>query len=131
MRVLAKSVQEGGQAHLIATEFSSSEDRDHFIERLENLGTIFLDRLPRRDHVADRQHAGCIEQGTTAVVYINEVAMMTKPPEEAGRRGPISFIDDVAALVSVKFDGIEVPDDSGWFPVFVGMGEACSSTSGR
>ena len=132
----SRKIRPGGRpSPPIPTEFSSSEDGDHFIEPLENLGTIFLDFCPKIGIIPSLidNMLVVLNKDTTAVVYINEVRMMTmsllKRPVVAG---PISFIDDLAALVSVKFDGIEVPDDSGVVYLFsLGWRGGRSSTSGH
>ena len=116
--VLADSVQEGGeQAYLIVREFSSTENGEHFINRLENLATIFYDLIPgdRKPLPSTIDHMlAVIRRDNTATLYVNELRPLTKGLlKRKVEPGPIHLLDDIAAIQRVEFDGVQIPDDAG------------------
>lgn len=115
--VVGSSVQEGGETSMIVTEFSSSEDGGHFIDRLENLATAFLNQLPPSAGVMPSTIDNLLvilQRDNSAVVYINEVnpllQAVLKRPVSAG---PVSLKNDIAAIARLEFHNLNVPDDVG------------------
>ena len=118
--LLAESVQSGpngGQACLIVREFSSTEDGEHFINRLENLANVFYDLIPVecRPFPSTIDHTlAVIRRDNKATLYVNELRPLTKSLlKRKVEPGPIHFLDDIVAIQRVEFEGVMIPDDAG------------------
>lgn len=111
------SAKPGEMAKVCTTEFCSSEDGDHFIRRLEGIPSIILEKLPSeiRVHPSTVDHLlAVIRQDKTATIYINELKifglMQTKRDVKEG--DPI-FSNDIADLIAIRFDDVDIPADAG------------------
>ncbi len=71
---LLSSVKEGEEAQIAYREFTSTEDGQHFIQRLEGLPNDILQRLPSQTSPSQVDHllAICRRDGK-ADVYVNEL----------------------------------------------------------
>lgn len=115
----ASSARSGENVSVIVREFTSSEDGDLFISRLEGIPSAIIAALPPESQVkgstVDRLLA-IIRRDETATVYVNNelhllVDLITKGRDiEAGQS---IFSDDIADIRKLTFHGITVPVDSG------------------
>jgi hypothetical protein len=115
------SVKKGNNATVITREFTSSEDGDLFISRLDgipshliNLAAKSVSNLNISFSVIDHLLA-VINKDKTSTVYINEIPLQSIISlKKAGvNAGEIIYHDDIAEILRVKFGEIEIPNDSG------------------
>ena len=116
---LLSSVKEGEEAQIAYREFTSTEDGQHFIQRLEGLPNDILQRLPSQILPSQVDHllAICRRDGK-ADVYVNELdihmnirlARSIKAGEEVLKR-------DIVDIEDIKL-GVQIPDDAGVLFVF-------------
>jgi len=112
------SVLKGEQASIIVREFTSSEDGDVFISRLEGLPTMLLNKLPFEANIRSSRvesMVAVINQDKTATVFINDdvKTIVSAILKRSVERGEFVYIDDYAEIADLQFDGIEFPPDSG------------------
>ena len=112
----AESSGREGEIGVIPQGFCSSEDGDKFISRLEMVSDL-LNRIPdnRRPNPSQVDHMlAVIHKDKTADLYINELSIIAqvqiKKKVEAYQ--PV-YESDMADIRSLKFDGVEIPDDAG------------------
>lgn len=103
-------------------EFLSSEDGINFVRRLEGFPNIILSQLPleRRPLQSAIDHLlVIIRKDKSASVYINELniyaEVLSKCDLIAGQ--PV-YGDDIADIRAIRFNGIEIPPDTGVLYVF-------------
>lgn len=100
-------------------EFTSSEDGQHFIERLEGIPDEIIDKvggIPRSqvDHML-----AIIRRDKTATVYINELQLKTKVRvAQAIDAGVPLYKDDIVDIEEMDPGGVEIPSDAGVVFVF-------------
>ena len=107
------------QVQVCFREFTSTEDGQHLIQRLEGLPSTILKSLPTeiRPSSIDNMLAICNRDGQ-ATVYVNELklqaAVRATRPVKAGERVFKDHIADIARLDV----GVQVPDDAGFLFIF-------------
>ena len=107
------------QVQVCFREFTSTEDGQHFIQRLEGLPSTILKSLPTeiRPSSVDNMLAICDRDGQ-ATVYVNELklqaAVRAARPVKAGENVLKDHIADIARLDV----GVQVPDDAGFLFIF-------------
>jgi hypothetical protein len=117
------STARGGENVKVSViEFTSSEDGDLFVSRLEGFPSQIIAKLPLNAKLRESQVDNLlviIRQDNTATVYINElnIAMRTRVNRSVGKGEPI-FKNDIVDIDEIKFDGIEIPDDAGFAFLF-------------
>lgn len=117
------SSAKGGESVKVSIiEFTSSEDGDLFVSRLEGFPSEVISKLPPQRHIRESQVDNLlviIRRDNTATVYINELnlAMKTRLNRRVGKGEPI-FQNDIIDIDEIKFDGIEIPNDAGFAFVF-------------
>lgn len=100
-------------------EFTSTEDGQHFIQRLEGSPSLILESLPTKVRPSNVDHmlAICHLDGKVTV-YVNELelkaAMRTARPVEAGQGVSKDDIADVERLDI----GVQIPDAAGFLFIF-------------
>jgi hypothetical protein len=100
-------------------EFTSTEDGQHFIQRLEGLPNDILMRLSPRIHPSQVDSLlAVVRRDGTATVYVNELVQRARVrasrPVQAGEPVTKNDIIDVDCLEL----GVEIPDDAGFLFVF-------------
>ncbi len=114
----ASSARKGENVSVIVREFTSSEDGDIFISRLEGIPSSIINSLPQergiKSSIVDHLLA-IIRRDETATVYVNELDIRTRiiikgRDIEAGQ--PV-FSDDIADIQRLILHGITIPDDAG------------------
>lgn len=118
----AHAAREGEQVGVITREFTSSEDGDIFISRLEGIPTDLINRLPQslgiRPSVIDHFLA-IIRPDKTATIYVNELDFITKiRVKRAMEKGELIYDDDVADIQKISFDKVSIANDVGVVFVF-------------
>jgi hypothetical protein len=114
-----KSAREGEMSEFITREFTSSEDGERFISRLEGMPSDILNRLCPQDQIPyHRVHTmlAIIRKDLTATVFLNEelkinLQMRAKKDVQAGQ--PV-FDDDFTGIESLTFVDITIPEDAGF-----------------
>ena len=100
-------------------EFTSTEDGQYFIQRLEGFPNAILERLRSKVLPSQVDHLLAIyHRDGTADVYLNELEIMAQVrvarPVEAGQDVPK---DDIADIESLEV-GVPIPDESGYLFLF-------------
>jgi hypothetical protein len=112
------SARKGNNVTVALREFTSSEDGNLFIGRLEGFPSQVIGMLPPtlgiRPSMVDHLLA-IIRRDKTATVYLNEIPIIAEFLIK-GRDlepGQAVFADDIADIRRVTFKDIEVPNDAG------------------
>lgn len=120
------SVKKGDKATIITQEFTSSEDGDLFISRLDGIPSHLINLVAKSigsthftfstiDHLL-----AIINKDKTTIVYINEIPMesivsLKKAVKEAGE---LIYYDDIAEILRIKLGKLQIPDDAGILFIF-------------
>ena len=114
-----EAAREGEDALVQCLEFTSTEDGQHFIQRLEGIPNNILAKMQSQTLPSQIDHmlAICRRDGT-ATIYLNELGI--KGHIRAAR--PVNAMqdlhkDDVADIESLEL-GVDIPDDSGFLFLF-------------
>jgi hypothetical protein len=107
----------GGQVvQVLAREFTSSEDGDHFISRLEGYPSTILSMLPSRVDIRPSSVdslLAIISRDGNATVYINHPCTLEINARGAIEVGDPITDDNIVDIERFKFDGIHCPVDCG------------------
>lgn len=105
-----------GYVKVIVREFTSSEDGELFISRLEGIPSEIVGRLPATAGVTPssvNHLLAVIHQNLRTVVYANECPVMAKiRAARAIQAGEVVHEDDIVDIDSLTFNGAEVPEDA-------------------
>jgi hypothetical protein len=116
----------GEMATVVTREFTSSEDGDLFISRLDgipaniiNLVSKSLSNLHISFSTIDHLLA-IISKDKTSRVYINEIPLQTivSLKRAVTNAGEVIYHDDIAEILHMKFGELEIPEDAGIVFVF-------------
>jgi len=113
------SAKEGEYAQIAYREFTSTEDGQNFIQRLEGIPNNILQRLPSQISPSQVDHmlAICRRDGK-ADVYVNELDIhLNIRAAWSIKAGEEVLKDHIADIESVKL-GVQIPDDAGVLFVF-------------
>ena len=114
-----KSAKEGEYAQVVSREFTSTEDGQYFIQRLEGLPNNILQRLPSQIKPSQVDHmlAICHRDGK-ADVYVNELDICLKVrAARSVEAGGEVLKDDIADVERLEL-GVSIPSDTGFAFVF-------------
>jgi hypothetical protein len=108
----------GERVQIQVTEFTSSEDGDLFIGRLDGLPTELLGKIPseRRPRPSAIDHLlAIVHRDQTAKIYVNELSIICRVRAKRGgiRAGDPLFEDDIADIEELRFEGVDVPPATG------------------
>jgi hypothetical protein len=118
------SVKEGEECPVAVREFTSSEDGDVFISRLDGFPSQIIDSLPRESGVISSiidHMLVLIRRDRTAKVYINNEVQILAEILNKSRNleaGDIVYEDDIADVRKIAFKDISIPADVGILLVF-------------
>jgi len=117
----ANEAKSGESVSLITREFTSSEDGDEFISRLDGIPTEIINLLPKGQNIrcstVDHMLAIFHKDGKCDV-YLNEIDLIAKARvKKSIKKGDPVFEDDFADIVSLEFKNIEIPNDVGYFVI--------------
>ena len=113
------SARDGDYGQVSYREFTSTEDGQHFIQRLEGHPDAILQRLPSQIYQSQVDHmlAICRRDGK-ADVYVNELDLRLRPRVARSiKAGEKVRKDDIADIESFEL-GVQIPDDAGFLFVF-------------
>lgn len=113
------SARDGDYGQVAYREFTSTEDGQHFIQRLEGHPNDILQRLPSQISPSQVDHmlAICRRDGK-ADVYVNELDLRLRPRVSRSiKSGEKVRKDDIADIESFEL-GVQIPDDAGVLFVF-------------
>jgi hypothetical protein len=114
-----KSARHGDEVQAITTEFTSSEDGERFISRLEGMPTDILNRLSPEDQILPHNvylMLAIIRKDLTATVFLNEelkLNLKVRPKRDFEKGQPV-YDDDYASIEELSFEGITIPEDTGF-----------------
>jgi hypothetical protein len=115
------SVRDGGEVRVAFREFTSSEDGDLFIQRLEGITNDILRKLPPEIKVSAIDHMlVVIRRDRSAIVYVNELKfiLQIRTKRAINKDEPV-FQDDIAEIESLSFgDELKISNDVGLIFVF-------------
>lgn len=113
------SARDGDYVQVAYREFTSTEDGQHFIQRLEGHPNDILQRLPSQISPSQVDHmlAICRRDGK-ADVYVNELDLRLLPRvARSMKAGEKVRKDDIADIEGFEL-GVQIPDDTGFLLVF-------------
>jgi len=113
----ATNVRAGETAPIICREFSSSEDGNLFISRLEGLPRTLISLLPgasyRVESTVDHMLA-IIRADKTATVYLNDLNYsLTARAKSAIQKGDPVTLDNILDVIRVNLNGLQIPANAG------------------
>ena len=116
---LLSSVKKGDYPQIVYREFTSTEDGQHFIQRLEEFPSNILQRLPVQIPPSQVDHMLAIyRRDGKADVYVNELELHIYPLiARSLKAGEKVRKDDIADMERVEL-GVQIPDDAGVFFIF-------------
>lgn len=113
------SAREGEEVQVVYREFTSTEDGQYFIERLENLPSLLIDGSPTpvsRSQVDSL--LAILRSDGKATVYLNELETdLLVRARGSVDKGAQVLKDDIADIEGLKL-GVEIPDDAGFIHLF-------------
>jgi hypothetical protein len=117
-----KAVRAGEPCPLIAREFTSSEDGELFISRLEGMPSELIGMLPDGRRVpfsmVDNLLA-IVRRDRTTSIWLNDVpTVLSIRAKKAIETGQLVGTDDIADVERIDFLGIEIPDEAGVLWIF-------------
>ena len=109
-----RATKPGEDAPVQCQEFTSTEDGQHFVSRLEGFPSEILSKVPGNIQPPDVRHLlAVIRRDGTATVFINELDVSAvaraSGPIEAGQ---VVTKDDLVDVISLDL-GVEIPQDCG------------------
>jgi len=113
---------EGNLAVIAVREFTSSEDGELFISRLEGIPNQLIAKLPPHAQVfpSTVDHLiAVIRPGLRTTVYVNECPVMMRA--RMGRRieaGEVVYERDIIDIDAIEFQGVDFPEDAAVLCVF-------------
>lgn len=113
---LAEHSARGGETATVqASGFASTEDGTKLVRWLEEIVTPLLSGAPPGLRPSQVDHlVALVRSDRSATIYVNEVAFINKVrPKRPLERGAPVYLDDIADIGPLRFDGIEVPADAG------------------
>jgi hypothetical protein len=120
--VALSSARKGEQVTVAALEFSSSEDGDAFIQRLEGIPNDLLAKLPPEAGIgpsAIDHLLAIIRKDKTATIYVNELSFLLKiRAKQAKKPGEPIYQDDIADVESLGLGNVTIPADAGLLFIF-------------
>lgn len=104
---------ETGTIQVSVREFTSSEDGDLFISRLEGFPEEIVSKLPPRISPSQIDHLlAIIRKDKTATVYVNEIKKIAKILiKRVVDKGEPVYADDIGDVESLILEGISLPED--------------------
>lgn len=115
----ASFARAGEKVKVCAREFTSTEDGQHFVRRLETCCTNILERLPEPVGPSQVDHMLVIyRRDGTAEVHVNELEVRAeaRATGDIGAGDPLTK-DDVAEIRTLDL-GVTVPEDAGFLFLF-------------
>lgn len=114
----AAPARDGGDVPVVLSEFTSSEDGDLFISRLEGYPSIFLSGLPAdpaNDPAGIKTFLAVLPRpGDSAIVFVNEAEVALEcQAKRTIQNGEGVRKDDITDIRRLAFPDVEVPPDAG------------------
>ena len=112
-----KGARQGELCHLVVREFTSSEDGDLFISRLEGLPSELIGLLPPENRILCSMvdnFLAIVRRDQSATLYVNELPIrLGVRAKRAVQAGQAILADDIAAVEDFGFVGVDIPPDAG------------------
>lgn len=120
--VALTSARDGGTVKVAFKEFTSSEDGDLFIQRLEGFPSEILNKLPVNIKASTVDHMlVIIKHDKSATVYINELDFIAKIRVKRAikEKGEPIYHNDIAEIDELRFNNdVIIPSDAGFIFIF-------------
>ena len=103
-----------GKVELSVREFTSSDDGDLFITRLEGFPATLLSKVAPRITPSQIDHlVAIISKDLSCKLYLNELRISTRvQPTRTVKAGELVHEDDIADIVELQLGDINVPNDA-------------------
>lgn len=115
----------GDLVKVATKDFTSSEDGDLFISRLEGFPSDLISRIPPEENIraSTVDHIlAIIARDGTCTLYVNELNILGKARvTRRVEQGEALLEDDISDIQQIEFEGISIPRDAG-FLVLLSMG---------
>jgi len=121
--ISAESCKSGEQVSVIQSEFTSSEDGDIFINRLEQLLSSLFNKVTEQHQTIIVQSSidnmlAILRRDKTATIYINAPMKALMQVKKSVNAGQVIYRNDIANVRKLVFQDIEIPDDIGVMVLF-------------
>lgn len=107
----------GDEVEVSSVEFSSTEDGEHFISRLEGFPSDVLKKLDETPPIQEssvNHMLVVVRTDSTGSVYINELDMRGFiQPKRDLKAGEALFKNDIADISEIQFVGVDIPKECG------------------
>jgi len=107
---------EGHPVKVAACEFTSSEDGELFVSRLEGFPNVLISKLPAGANVLPSMvdHLlAIIRRDLKTTVYVNELSIIAKVRAARSiQAGELVREDDIADIDEIGFQGVDIPKDA-------------------
>ena len=113
------SAKEGEKVQILYREFTSTEDGQHFIHRLEGLANSILERMPSQIMPSQVDHMLVIyDRDGKANVCVNQLEVRTLAQVTRSVKAEENiYKDDLSDIKSIDL-GVSIPSDSGFLFLF-------------
>lgn len=112
----AASGVEGTPRRVVVREFTSSEDGELFITRLEGWPQIIISRIPPQARIGPSMvdhMLAIIRPDLTGTVYVNELPHVAQIRTTRAIAAGEEIVEaDIADISELRFEGVEVPNDA-------------------
>jgi hypothetical protein len=111
---------EGAPIKVAIREFTSSENGDAFVSRLEGFPQVLLNLAAPNIHPSEvTQLVAVIRTDKTARVWNNECLVEARiRPSRSFNKGEALVEDDLVDIAEMRFQGVDVPADAGFVCLF-------------
>ena len=111
---------EGEPGRVAVREFTSSEDGELFISRLEGLPSQWLAMIRSHAPPSTIDHlVAIIRRDRSATLWVNECAVMLRMrAARSVQAGEAVYENDLVDVDALTFEGVEFPKDAGFLCVF-------------
>jgi hypothetical protein len=111
------SAKPGEEVSVAAIEFTSTEDGEHFISRLEGFPSEILQRIgttPTIQASSVDHMLVIVRPDKTGTAYVNELAIKgLMQPKRDVKAGEAIFTNDIADISQIRFEGIDIQNEHG------------------
>jgi len=117
-----QSAKKGDVVDLVYREFTSSEDGNLFISRLEGIPRQLLAAIPGAtiaDESCVSHMLAIVRPDETATLYVNDLPHSVEiRAKGAGKAGQAVSLDDIMDVSRIRLKGIVIPEDAGLVAIF-------------
>jgi hypothetical protein len=121
--ISAKSCRKDEQVPIIRREFTSSEDGDVLVSRLEQFPSLLLNKVREQHETIIVQSSidnmvALLRHDKTATIYINSPMKALMQVKKTCDAGQVVYRNDIADVSELVFHDISIPDNVGFMTLF-------------